>query len=590
MSLIVALQYLASFVPILIGPPLATYIVLRQLVNAPILVTLASGLLSIPVAVFLGIQWKLAKDRRDAAKLGAVLAPVIEDSNILGLNTVEKSVANYTNGYMGEHMVEWANRYGWTFNTRTFFEDKYQTMEPDNIKAILASSFSSFEKGPLFATQMRDLFGTGVFNSDGDLWKFHRSMTRPFFTRERLSDFDMFDRHAQEAIRLLGERLGEGQPVDFQDLASRFTLDTATDFLFGSDVRSLSAELPHSSSSLSPCSKSNEEHPANTFARAFLQTQSRLALRSRYGPAWPLYELFDGSVAKNMRIVKGYVDPIVAKALERAETNQHILDKTDGQDMNEAETLLDHLVAQTKDPVILRDETLNILLAGRDTASLLQTASTLTSTIYALLQHPEVLSRLRAEILENIGLDRAPTLDDFRACKYLRAVINEVLRLWPAVPFNIRRSTEPVVWPAKEPGGKPIYVPAGTKCAYSVMLMHRRADLWGPDATHFDPDRFLDKRLHKYLIPNPFIFLPFNGGPRICLGQQFAYNEVSFFIVRLLQAFDSISLALDAQPPSSLAPWSNKEKIKFKTHLTLYWEGGMWVRMREAGTAVDVQA
>lgn len=55
---------------------------------------------------------------------------------------------------------------------------------------------------------------------------------------------------------------------------------------------------------------------------------------------------------------------------------------------------------------------------------------------------------------------------------------------------------------------------------YSVFLMHRREDLWGPDALQFDPDRFIDGRLQKYLTPNPFIFLPFNAGPRICLGQQ----------------------------------------------------------------------
>ena len=50
--------------------------------------------------------------------------------------------------------------------------------------------------------------------------------------------------------------------------------------------------------------------------------------------------------------------------------------------------------------------------------------------------------------------------------------------------------------------------------------MHRRADYWGPDAEAFDPDRFLDARVQRYLTPNPFIFLPFNAGPRICLGQQ----------------------------------------------------------------------
>lgn len=99
---------------------------------------------------------------------------------------------------------------------------------------------------------------------------------------------------------------------------------------------------------------------------------------------------------------------------------------------------------------------------------------------------------------------------------------------------------------------KPFYVPIGTRVTYSVFIMQRRKDLWGPDgmyiqlhssvfppaiikvqsnawanhsggvfpADQFDPDRFLDHRVHKYLTPNPFIFVPFNAGPRICLGQQ----------------------------------------------------------------------
>ncbi len=58
------------------------------------------------------------------------------------------------------------------------------------------------------------------------------------------------------------------------------------------------------------------------------------------------------------------------------------------------------------------------------------------------------------------------------------------------------------------------------RIVYSVFLMHRREDLWGPDAQSFDPDRFLDDRVQRYQTGNPFIFLPFNAGPRICLGQQ----------------------------------------------------------------------
>ena len=97
-------------------------------------------------------------------------------------------------------------------------------------------------------------------------------------------------------------------------------------------------------------------------------------------------------------------------------------------------------------------------------------------------------------------------------------------------------------------------------------------------ADEFDPDRFLDERLHKYLTPNPFIFLPFNAGPRICLGQQFAYNEMSFFLVRLVQSFEAIHLDMDSQEPVHRVreDWAacpgrkGKEKVWPKSHLTVY--------------------
>jgi len=122
--------------------------------------------------------------------------------------------------------------------------------------------------------------------------------------------------------------------------------------------------------------------------------------------------------------------------------------------------------------------------------------------------------------------------------------------------------------------------------------MHRRKDLWGPDADHFDPDRFIDERLQKYLTPNPCIFLAFQTGPRVCLGRQFAYNEISFMLIRLLQSFDGVTLAVDEQPPEARPPveWSKTddrrrmEKIRPKNHLTTYAQGGLWIRMTEASS------
>jgi len=260
----------------------------------------------------------------------------------------------------------------------------------------------------------------------------------------------------------------------------------------------------------------------------------------------------------------------------------------DLESVQEDETLLDHLVNFTDDLKILKDETLNIMIAGRDT-----TATTLSSAIYLLSMHPDALSRLRKEILDTVGPIRRPTYEDIKEMKYLRAFINETLRLYPPVPFNIRESIEATTLSPITPGGKPVYIPPKTGVSYCVMVMHRRKDLWGPDADEFDPDRFLDHRLHKYLTPNPFIFLPFNAGPRICLGQQFAYNETSFMLIRVLQQFSHIALDGEAQPPEGkpLPYWANErgrqsiEKLRFRSHLTIYAQGGVWVRMHEANDA-----
>ena len=109
-------------------------------------------------------------------------------------------------------------------------------------------------------------------------------------------------------------------------------------------------------------------------------------------------------------------------------------------------------------------------------------------------------------------------------------------------------------------------------------------------ADEFDPERFLDDRVQKYFVPNPFIFLPFGAGPRICLGQQFAYNEASAVIARIVQTFKSIRLDMDsnpeAKPPTSWAAGNGRkaiEKIWVAAHMTTYARGGVWVKMEEAG-------
>ncbi|TFY71599.1 hypothetical protein EVG20_g1411 [Dentipellis fragilis] len=117
----------------------------------------------------------------------------------------------------------------------------------------------------------------------------------------------------------------------------------------------------------------------------------------------------------------------------------------------------------------------------------------------------------------------------------------EMLRLFPAVPFNMCSAINDIIWPSKVPSQLP-FIPASMHCVYSVFMMHHCMDLWGPDgallfcppflcvgwllidilhsALEFDLDHFIDACLGKYLMPNPFIFVPFNASPCICLRQQ----------------------------------------------------------------------
>ena len=184
--------------------------------------------------------------------------------------------------------------------------------------------------------------------------RFHRGITRPFFSKERISHFDVFERHADDSISQIQDRLREGYPVDFQDAVARFTLDSATEFLFGSDVRSLSAGLPYPSSSSIAASKNAEmaNHPANHFAHAFLECQKVIALRSRYGVNWPLKEFWVDASKKHMAVVGSFIDPILNDAVEKKKASADVEDDWKGEwktdrEVKDGETLLDHLLNYT---------------------------------------------------------------------------------------------------------------------------------------------------------------------------------------------------------------------------------------------------
>lgn len=426
-------------------------------------------------------------------------------NNVIGYRTLLENMAGLREHKFLEHIQNRYIRHGnYTMAQRMVFTDLIQTIEPDNLKTMLALNFKDYSLGDRRTTALIPLLGRGIFTTDGAAWQHSREMLRPNFTRSQVGDLTTFETHVGQLIKNLPRN---GSTVDLQELFFQLTMDSATEFLFGESTSCLG--------------NSTASGPNMKFAECWNRGQEAAAEGSRSGK---LGKLLASQVQfkEDAQFVEEFADRFVRKGLELRK-NRDVEKAGD-----ERYVFLHELVKQTSDPVQIRSELLNILLAGRDT-----TASLLSDLWFILAQRPDVWQKLRTEV-DALG-GEAPTYEQIKELKYLRAVLNETLRLYPVVPGNARTAEVDTILPlgGGEDGKSPIFVPKGQIVQYSVYAMHRRKDLYGEDAEEFKPERWETYR------PG-WEYLPFNGGPRICLGQQFALTEASYTTIRLMQEFKGI--------------------------------------------------
>ncbi|KAF9889256.1 hypothetical protein FE257_007569 [Aspergillus nanangensis] len=391
------------------------------------------------------------------------------------------------------------------------------TQDPENIKAILTGQFADYGKGESFHRDWREFLGDSIFVTDGELWSRSRHLIRPMFVRERLVDTEIFERHVQHLIPLLegGKAPGGSKIVDVGPLFYRYTLDAATDYLLGKGTDSL-------------------QNPATAFAEAFRYVQHRQALMFRLGVFG--FILSKKKFREQLKVMDDFLQPYIERvlSLSTAELDQKVSSR---------DTFLDALARFTRDPRILRDQLVAILLAGRDT-----TAATLAFCLFELSRNPGVVAKLREEILaRGLGVGptgKKPSYNDLKDMKFLNGVLHETMRLYPVVPFNVRFSLNDTTLPrgSGADGRSPVGVREGTRIIYSTMIMQRNPEFYPPPGSpnYFDSQKWLPERWVSGWQPKPWQFVPFNGGPRICIGQQFAMIEMGYTVVRILQAFEQI--------------------------------------------------
>lgn len=419
----------------------------------------------------------------------------------------------------------------------------FMTSDPENLKAILATQFDDFDLGERHK-HMLPLLGDGIFTLDGAGWYHSRVLLRPQFSREQISHVIALEQHVQNALQLCMHAYKDNQFLDIQELFLNLSMDSATEFFFGESVNTLTGGNPNMPDALN-------------FGKAFDIAQDGLMKRAQ---AQKLYFLINSKTFRDAcNKCKDMTEYYVKASIDRVNSNPDSKQNLEGSDKY---IFLDELAKATNDVNVLRDQALNLLIAGRDTV-----ASLMSWLFYTLATNPHVFAKLREEVLSNFGKEvDGINFGSLKRCRYLQHTINETLRLYPTVPCNVRTATKDTTLPRG--GGpdesSPIYIPKGANVLYHIYGVHRNPQLWGPDAHLFDPDRWTKHNAGR-VVNHQWTYLPFNGGPRICLGQQYALTEASYVTVRFLQMFKEF------RPAPELLDGTSRQELQ----LTLTIKGGV---------------
>ena len=471
-----------------------------------------ASILALIAYIIYSFTSRFIKSRRDAAqaeRLGCRPAPLLSNMLPFGVDHIREAIQADNAHRFVDMMKERCAKMGTlTHEYKVLGTTGFMTIDPKNIQAILATQFHDFEIGQMRIKNFQPLLGTGIFTSDGKQWEHSRAMLRPQFARDQVSDLVLEEQHVQNMMRALPvDSTGWTPEVDLQVLFFRLTLDSACEFLFGVSIDSQINNLPGNASAPSTKAAIRDE---KVFAKAFDTSQRYLASRARLlDQHWLLNP---SEFRKSNKDVHAFIDYFVDLALNK-ESKEKVLEKGNTSPERDRYVFLDALIAQTRDPIELRSQALNILLAGRDT-----TASFLGWLFYVLVRNPEHFSKLRTAVVESFGTYNDSTEITYVAlknCQYLQHCLNETLRLYSVVPVNSRMAVKDTTIPR---GGGPdgmskVFVRKGEQVDYSVQIMHREKQFWGPDADEFRPERWVGRK------PG-WEYLPFNGGPRICLGRR----------------------------------------------------------------------
>ncbi|KAH6672294.1 cytochrome P450 [Halenospora varia] len=426
----------------------------------------------------------------------------------LGLDIMKAQYDALVSGHLLAGQIEWwdADGMGKTFRVKLLGAVGYVTHDPQNLETILSTRFEDYTVGAR-REGLFPMIGEGIFTQDGNPWKHSRELLRRQFARIQYQDLKAFDGPIND---LLGGLRRSSGIVDLQPLFFAFTQATTTSLLFGEPFTGFD--------------------PADheIFSEEFKYCSLISTLRLRLGDFYWLYSPW--KFKKSCDNIKSYASCYVDHALRDQQEN--------GEEMAfERHPFILDLYKELQDPVLVRDQLMNVLLAGRDT-----TACLMSWCFYLLVRNPASLQRLRQEIFSVANKGEDLTRAQISKMTWLKCILNETNRLYTQIPVNSRAAVKNTVLPkgGGPDGLSPLFIKKGVGIVFSPYHMHRHKELYGEDAGEFRPERWERPEMKNI----GWRFMPFHGGPRTCLGKDFALAEASYGIVRILQSFPNLALPL----------------------------------------------
>lgn len=431
-----------------------------------------------------------------AAARGCLPPPTLRSTNLLGTSRLKESIAATRDDRGPQFFINAIDSLGADVHTCRVPILDYTvivTRDPENVKAVFSAG-ADFDISAIRASAFMPLLGQGIFTSRGEQWKHSRTLVRPQFSREQIADLELEETHVKAMMRKLpvGEK-GWTETVDLQPLFFSFTLDTTTEFLYGQSVHS---QAGHVGQGVLDGVAFGAHLDA---AKLYVEKRGTLGRFS--------WLLNSKEFRAHCAAIHKTVDQFVAMRLHPDAKRSQLEDGARNKFV-----LVDELAKQMQDPSRLRNETLHILVAGRDT-----TGALLSWMFYFLARHPGVFEKLRNVVLNEFGpsVTGDVAFEKLRSCQYLQFCINEALRVASIVPLNDRSANRDTVLPrgGGPDGRSPVFVPKGGQVLMPLYAMQHRADIWGDDVEEFKPERWEGRKAG-------WEFVPFGGGARKCLGRK----------------------------------------------------------------------